>query len=54
MSEEKLNKKAKTAVLTPIAILVVMCLLFGSCASNKCQFTSCYKNQNRNLCPAYR
>jgi len=54
MSEKQLNKKAKFAVLTPMAILLLVAFLFGSCASNKCQFTSCYKNQNRNLCPAYR
>jgi hypothetical protein len=46
MSEEKLNNKAKIVVLTPLAILITICLLFGSCAGNKCIYKKNYKKSN--------
>ena len=46
MSEKQLNKKAKVVVLTPFVILVAMCLLFGSCAGNKCIYKKDYKKSN--------
>jgi hypothetical protein len=52
MSEKELNRKAKITVLTPLIILLTVCLLFGSCASNKCIYAK--SNKKSNLCPAYR
>jgi hypothetical protein len=44
--EEKLNRKAKAVVLTPMAILIAVCLLLGSCAGNKCIYKKNYKKSN--------
>ena len=46
MSEKQLNNKAKAVVLTPLVILITMCLLFGSCAGNKCIYKKNYKKSN--------
>jgi len=47
MSEKQLNNKAKAIVLTPLAILVAICLLFGSCAGNKCIYKKDYRKSNQ-------
>ena len=46
MSEKQLNNKAKTVVLTPLVILLTICLLFGSCAGNKCIYKKDYRKSN--------
>ena len=50
--EQKLNRKAKITVLTPMVLLVIGLLLFSSCARQKCIYAKSYKKSN--LCPAYR
>ena len=46
MSEKQLNNKAKTLVLTPMAILLLVAFLFGSCAGNKCIYKKDYRKSN--------
>ena len=44
--EEKLNRKAKAVVLTPMILLIVGLLLFSSCAGSKCIYKKNYKKSN--------